>query len=221
MKENRFDRQLLRCAAALLLALYLLCPPVRTAFHGSCMLFTQRSVHVLIGSLNGAACPALKGLWLAVFQCVVLPFLNPMLMAAEGAVLGTAAGIVCAAAGYLLGGLCCHALADALLGWALRRWLSERRREQLRAYAVFPLLLLGCCLPAYYPLCCYLAGALGLRRRSALALTVLTALPMAAAYVLLTGVYSTYLPDSGRLLLAGWGGLWAIAGAWRTRRAGQ
>lgn len=216
--RNRARRLALGIVAAAL-AGYLLFPAVRTAFHSACMAFTQRSVHVLIGRISSAACRWAEALGLAIFQCLVLPFFEPLLTVADRAVFGGVWGTLLAAGGDLLGGLGCYGLARALLGDHLPpRLLPQRAYEKARRCGALGLLGLCCCLPRYYGIFCYCAGILGVRTGAFLLAAALARVPTVIAYSLLTSVYTTLLPDGGRLALAGYGAVCCAVWLWLSRR---
>lgn len=220
MKREGRDRarRLALGIVAAALAGYLLSPAVRTAFHGACMAFTQRSVHVLIGRISSAACGWAEALGLAVFQCLVLPFFEPLLTVADRAVFGGVWGTLLAAGGDLLGGLGCYGLARALLGDLPPRLLPQRAYEKARHCGAFGLLGLCCCLPRYYGIFCYCAGILGVRTGAFLLAAALARVPTVIACSLLTNAYTALLPDGGRLALAGYGLLCCAAGCLLCRR---
>lgn len=208
---RKWARRLALGTVAAVLAGYLLCPAARTAFHSACMAFTQRSVHVLIGRINSTACGWAEALGLAIFQCLVLPFFEPLLIAADRAVFGGAWGALLAAGGDLLGGLGCYGLGWALLGGLPLRVLPAGAYEKARHCGAFGLLGLCCCLPQHYGVFCYCAGILGVRLWAFLAAAVLARVPTVIAYSLLTSIYTTLLPDGGRLALAGYGAVCCAA----------
>lgn len=131
------------CRAALLVlaglllllgALLLLFPPFGIASRGWAMLFTQRSVHSLLGALRSAGTAApFMAIWLVASQGLFLPQLPPLIYIACAQQFGLFLGCLLA-----LGGLClacgfCFVLGRLLAGAFLpslhNHWLALSLRQ--------------------------------------------------------------------------------------------
>lgn len=180
---------------------FLLVPAVRTAFYGTCMLFTQRSVHTLMGALKSAQFSGVYSIWLGIFQSLILPFLKPILFIANKVVFKSIIGGLLSFAGSVAGGMSCYAVGRILLGDVIGK-LIKPQYPVVQRLSVCLLLILSFCFPHLYPIFCFLAGLMEISVWQCLLACMFGRIPVIIAYTLYTNAYATLLPANARWVLA-------------------
>ena len=184
---------------------FLMIPAVRRDFYGTCMFFTQRSVHTLIGVLKSTQVGGFYSIWLAIFQSLILPFLKPLLFIANKVVFGNISGGMLSFAGSIAGGMSCYAVGRILLGDVIGKLAQPVYKPVVQRISACLLLILGCSFPHLYPIFCFLAGLMDTPVSQCLQACIYCRVPVIIAYTLYTNAYATLLPTNVRWILAVFG----------------
>lgn len=163
----------------------LLWPPAAAWTKGIFMLFQQRSAHVLLGSINGSAHPALTTTLLSAWQGAFLPWQPCRTVVAAAAVMGPAAAAALCLAGRLLASCLWYGVARSLFYPFAKRSLGRR--------VLWPAVSLGLLLPGWTAPLAAVPGALAAPSGAALPLMVLAAAPQLVLTACLCSLMSTTL----------------------------
>lgn len=170
--------------------------PLRSAFLGQAMLFTQKSAQTLAGALRSSGrwrfCYAL---FLAVFRAMVLVWIPPLLTVADTMVFGKAVGILTAWLGNLLAAQICFMISRQLLGKAVQRRMPDMFRQKAADWGGTVSCAIVLMFPGMGGLAAYLLGMSGLPQKRWLIGIGVGELAAAAAYGLCCSPYSQSLPS--------------------------
>lgn len=206
------------CAAAFAIlvltvagAAYVLIPPVQSWFRGILMLFSQRSVHTLVGAIRASGAGGFVAvILLTLFQMVLLPNRAPLVFLAAPAALGQPIGWVSAWIGALFGSGLCFCISRCLLRPVVRRLEPHQIRDTVQTISGGLTAATVLLLPSAPGIAAYLIGATAVRPGRYLLWTALSHMILLGIYTQCCNLLRTSLPHPAQLALGAVAIIWLL-----------